>query len=448
MNSKYLRNLPAPVLLIFLITFLFACKKDPIPVGLDLLPAKDTLNIKTTDTATLVAYSVLQDSVRTDETTLSMIGSLMDPVFGSTTAGTYMQYRLSAESPDFGTNPKLDSVVLLIPYGTFYGDTNSIQSLKVYELNDDIYTDSIYYSNHTVQTSGIPLADYSFKPARYDSLTIGGVKTVPHIRINLSTLTNYFGNKLLYAPSSALSTSADFIGFMKGLYISSAKAPSGGALMSYDPTSSPSKIVMYFHNDTEDSLHFDFVGNTLCARFSHFDHNQYRDAEPDLKRQVIQKDTTLGKSTLYVQGLGGMRIRLRLPYLAAFGNSGKVAINSAILTIKNAQTDTTFAPPPSLTLVAVDTAGHVGFLIDENEGTSYFGGAYNPYSRTYIFRITRHMQAIIDGKGTNYDLFLMANDPSVNILVPNRITITGTNPTLPGLSSDRIKLEVIYTKLH
>jgi hypothetical protein len=114
----------------------------------------------------------------------------------------------------------------------------------------------------------------------------------------------------------------------------------------------------------------------------------------------------------------------------------------------NAETDTTFAPPAKLTLVAVDTAGNVGFLIDAGEGTSYFGGSYNPYSHSYLFRITRHMQQIIDGKSKNYDLFLMANDPSANVLVPNRIALTGTNPQLPGLSSSRIRLQVIYTKLH
>jgi len=164
------------VILVFVVS---SCKKDPYQVGINLLPPSDTLNVKTSDTASFVAYSVLQDSVRTDETTLSLLGSLMDPVYGSTTAGLYMQYRLSAEAPDFGTNPGLDSIVLMLPYGTIYGDTNALQTLKVYEISKDFYYDSVYYSNQSVETYGIPLANYTFKPARYDTLTIGGSKQYP-----------------------------------------------------------------------------------------------------------------------------------------------------------------------------------------------------------------------------------------------------------------------------
>jgi hypothetical protein len=433
---------------VLLILLVFSCKKDPYQVGINLLPPSDTLNIKTTDTASFVAYSVLQDSVRTDETTLSMIGSLMDPVFGSTTAGFYMQYRLSADAPSFGTSPVLDSIILMIPYGKIYGDTSALQTLKVYELSQSIHYDSTYYSNRTAETYGIPIANYTFKPDRYDSLVVGSDTLAPHIRINLGKLSNYFGNKLLFAPASALASGDAFITFMKGLYIESARAYSGGALLSFSPTSTLSKIVMYFHNETGNGLHFDFVGNSLCARFNHFDHNHYLNASPEFRQEVLQHDTTLGKSTLFIQGLAGARVRMRLPFLKSFGKTEKIAINSAVMTLTNAETDTTLQPPVQLTLMVVDSLGRVAFLVDQDEGTNYFGGSYNTSPRTYKFRITRHMQQVIDGKVKNYDMFLMANDPSTNVLVPNRVMLTGTNPLIPTFSLDRIKLQVIYTKLH
>ena len=425
-----------------------ACKKDPYKVGLDLLPPTDTLNVKTVDTSTVVAYSVFQDSVRSDETTLNIMGSLMDPIFGSTTAGIYAQYRLVAETPNFGINPALDSLVLQLPYGVIYGDTNALQTIRIYEISQNFYPDSVYYSNQHIETYKIPIATYTFKPDRYDSLTVGGVKTAPHIRINLTKVSNYLGNKLLHAPSAYLSTNDNFLLFMKGLYIESVPVSNGGALMSLDLTNTISKMALYFHNQSTDSLHFDFVVSSLSARFNHIDHNNYVDAVPELQQQVLHHDTTLGKNTLYVQGLGGVRVRIRLPFLKTFGKSGKIAINSATLTIKNSETDTSLQPPVKLILVIVDTAGHVAFLVDETEGTSYAGGYYNRVARTYQFRITRHMQQVVDGKIKNYDMFLMANDPSANVLVPNRVMLTGTNPQLPSLSADRIKLQVIYTKLH
>jgi hypothetical protein len=452
LKSNFLRSLSIPASLVILIFFVYSCKKDPYQVGLNLLPPSDTLNVKTTDTASIVAHSVLQDSVRTDETTLSILGSLMDPIFGSTTAGLYMQYRLSAEAPDFGLNPTLDSVVLRIPYGSIYGDTNALQNLKVYEISKDFFIDSTYYSNQSLPTYGTLLADYSFTPNRYKKVRIGTDTVAAHIHINLNKLTNYFGNKILHAPVSSLSTNANFITFMKGLYIVSPRTPYGGALLSFDPTDPTnvlSKIVVYFHNATDTGQqHFDVVGNSLCARFNHFDHNHYLNASAELRQQVIQKDTVLGKNSLFIQGLGGIRIRLRLPFLKNFSTANKIAINNAILTFKNAQTDTTLQPPVKLTLVIVDSAGEVAFLSDENEGTGYAGGDYHSVERTYQFRITRHMQAIVDGKIKNYDMYLMANDPTTNVLVTNRVSFTGTKPDLPSMSGDRIRLQVIYTKLH
>jgi hypothetical protein len=58
------------------------------------------------------------------------------------------------------------------------------------------------------------------------------------------------------------------------------------------------------------------------------------------------------------------------------------------------------------------------------------------------------MQQVVDGKIKNYDMYLLANDPSTNVLVTNRVMLTGTKPQLPGFSADRVKLQVIYTKLH
>lgn len=448
MKSNIIRPFSILVSLVVLILIVNSCKKDPYQVGINLLPPSDTLNIKVTDTAFIVAYSVIQDSVRSDETTLSILGSLMDPIFGSTTAGLYMQYNLSAEAPDFGTDPRLDSVILSIPYGSIYGDSTARQRLRVYEINQDFYYDTSYYSNHSLATYPLLLADYSFVPRRYDSLMIGGILTAPHIRVNLGKYTTYFGNKILNAPATAVSTNANFLQFMKGLYIESERSTYGGALLSFDPTLAASEVLIYYHNAANDSLRFILPGSSTSARFNHFDHNNYVNASPKLRQQVLQKDTNLGRANLYIQGLGGLRVKIHFPFLKNFGNSGKIAINSAVLTLKNTQTDTSLAPPVTLNLLSIDSTGLLNFLPDESEGSAYAGGAYHTDTRTYFFRITRFMQQVLDGKIKNDAMYIMANDPTAATLVTNRVMLTGSKPQLPVLSSDRITLKVIYTKLH
>ncbi len=365
MKSNFIRIIPIPALLVILIFFVYSCNKNPYQVGLNLLPSSDTLNIKTSDTSTIVAYSVFQDTVRTDEASESILGSLMDPVFGSTTAGFYMQYNLSANSTRFRKLiPSLIPLSCQSHMEVSMAIVLPLQRLKVYEISQTFYYDTLYYSNNTLQTYPLLLADYSFVPRRYDSLTIGGVKTLAHIRVNLGKYSNYFGNKILNAPAAALSTTADFLLFMKGLYIESQRSDYGGALLSFDPTNAYSEVLIYYHNEANDSLSFILPGNSTSARFNHFDHNNYINASPGLRQQVLQHDSALGKTALYIQGLAGVRVKLRLPFLKSLGKSGKIAINSAILTFKNSQTDTTLAPPVTLTLLTIDSTGALSFLPD------------------------------------------------------------------------------------
>ncbi|MEI6898721.1 MAG: DUF4270 family protein, partial [Bacteroidota bacterium] len=280
----------------------------------------------------------------------------------------------------------------------------------------------------------------------------------PHLRINLSLLTSYFGNKLLYAPSDVLLNNTNFVKFLKGLYIESSPLSVNGGLISFDMSNSLSKVVVYFKNhDTAgkivDKLNYDFVINSSCARFNVFDHNQYAEASPEFKNLVLVNhpspfDTVSGKNMLFLQGLGGVRIKFRLPDIKDYVKTHKIAINNAFLVLKNFETDTTLAPPPRITLLRSDSTGKkVGFVIDDNEGSAYFGGTYLSGQRIYQFRISRYIQQLLSGTSENYDLYLQVNDPTSNVLIPNRFKGTGTNPG-PVLNADRLQLQLVFTILN
>ena len=161
---------------------------------------------------------------------------------------------------------------------------------------------------------------------------------------------------------------------------------------------------------------------------------------------MLNHDTTLGKNQLFLQGLGGVKVKVRLPFLANFAKNGPIAVNSALLVLKNITSDTSYAPPLNLTLMKIDSTGYTSFLIDENEGPEYFGGVYNTTARTYSFRITRYIQSILLGKSKNCDLYVTVNNPIKSLLNPNRIVLNGTHPPLPALSTDRLQFQMIYTK--
>lgn len=381
-----------------------------------------------------------------------MLGAIEDPVFGKTIASFSSQIRMSTENVSFGIDPILDSVVLMLRYSNIYGETNSIQNVKVYELDELLSYDSAYYSNHNVKHYPVLLADRSFVPDLKDSVKIYTSKVAPHLRINLSKLTSYFGNKLLYAPENILLSNTNFIKFVKGLYLESSPVSANGGLVSFDMNNSLTKMVVYFKNHDStgkivDSLTYDFVISSSCARFNTFNHDHYADASPEFKAQVLNHDTTQGKNLLFLQGLSGVRIKFKLPNIKNYIKSNKIAVNNAFLILKNFETDTTLAPPPTITLVKVDSSGKMGYVIDDSEGSAYFGGTYMSGSRTYQFRITRYIQQILSGASKNYDLYLMVNDPASNVLVPNRMIGIGTSPGNATPKSSRYQLQLVFTKL-
>jgi hypothetical protein len=449
LKSLRLLFFPSFPLLIVVLICLSSCKKEPTTLGLSILPSTDTLMVKEIDTVTIVAHSLLQDSIRTDKTKTNILGSIVDPVFGKTTASFCTQVRLSSEDVNFGINPVLDSLVLMLRYSSIYGNPEASQNIRVYELNETLSVDSTYYSNHKIQYYNTLLADLTFRPDLKDSISIFGKKVLPHLRINLSRQTDYFGNKILYAPNDVLQINKKFVEFINGLYIQASPANSDGSLISFNMSNALTKMVIYFHNEDStgkirDSLNYDFVINDLCARLNTFDHYQYADAIPEFKNQVLNHDTAEGRNLLFLQGLAGVKIKLRLPYIKNF--SSNLAINNASLVLKNFETDTTLAPPAQLILVQEDSVGKLHSLIDQGEGSAYYGGTYNASNRSYSFRLTRYIQEIIQGKIKNTNLYLMVNNPSSNVLLPQRMTGIGTHPDMPGYDRYRFQLQLTITK--
>ena len=130
---KYLRAL----IVVFAVSILlYSCKKEFDSIGLELQNEEDRLGNTFTDTTTLIAYSMIEDSIVTGNLSNAIIGYVNDPVFGRTQAGFYTQFDLSGTNVSFGNSPEFDSLVLSLQYAGYFGDTLSALSIKVYELTE------------------------------------------------------------------------------------------------------------------------------------------------------------------------------------------------------------------------------------------------------------------------------------------------------------------------
>ena len=171
--------------LFILITGLIACQK-PGNIGEDLIAVQDSkVNVSFTDTLTIDAHSQRVDSVGTSRLLQNLLGSHYDPVFGTTTASFYTQLRLSQNDVNFGSNPVCDSIILTLDYNAFYGDSNQTQTIKVYQLDEDIFYDSTYYSNDSIMSMPTPIGSYSDRFNLVDSQYYNGSLQEPHLAIRL-----------------------------------------------------------------------------------------------------------------------------------------------------------------------------------------------------------------------------------------------------------------------
>ena len=128
-----------------------SCKKSPETIGNNLVSDDNYIAIYHTDTTEIICHSYL-DSAATSNATNALLGAMRDPVFGTSEAGFYTQFRPSVAGQSFGNSPVVDSLVLQLCLTGYYGDTTVMQTAQVYKLTDSLSFETIYYNLSTVAT--------------------------------------------------------------------------------------------------------------------------------------------------------------------------------------------------------------------------------------------------------------------------------------------------------
>ncbi len=428
--NKLLKGLTALVAVVLIVS----CNKEPDLIGLDLLPEGDRLNMSFTDTSTIIAFSVREDSLRTDELSNNLLGYLNDPIFGSVQASIYSQYRLPTNNITFGDNPVADSIVFTMVYNGIYGDSLTQHTVRVYELNDSINIDSTYFSHSTVPYLPEQIGEATFVPNLREADSIDGAYVKPHLRI---TLTPEFANKLMASTAETLSSNSYFLEAFKGLYFTTDAVSAGnpGSIIYFDMLDEMSRITLHYHND-KDTTSVKFLINSSCARFNNYNHFGYSSASPELLQQFAG-DTTSGGNRVFMQSMAGSKVKFWIPYLKEIPKNAKIAVNEALLIFTNDEPESIFAPPSLLGIRALSNSGTYLVLPDETIGTAYFGGRYIN-KKEYQFRITKYVQdRIMYPDAPDNGLMLITSGGS---LTANRLVLNG--PTHP---TDRMKLVIYYT---
>jgi len=430
----------------------FAACTNPDDIGLDFID--DQLGVECVDTFLIYATTVKEDSIRTDYSALNLAGFMNDPVFGKSKSGFFAQYRMNSDNIDFGESPQIDSVVLSLVYSGYYGDTLTPQTIRVMEIKDSILDRQpsvrAYYSNEYLPVYEQELGSLTFtgRPIAEDFAndTVNTTfKSWPqHLRIRLS---DEFGTRILNAAEDSLSNNYNFTRFFKGLYVTMDEVPASsmGCIYYFLLTNEYSRLTVYYHNDNNSSTQSSYKVFNVKDESGHynvFENYNLEGAHPALYQQVVEGDTAIGDSLLFISSLSRTASRIKIPYLDNIKSFGKrIAINKAQIIM---YADSSFSdsdvlyPSVKVGLQIIDPeTGALSNLLDE--GSNALGGAYVKADNSYVLNVTRQLQEIISGGAANSDLKLVVAGSAI---LGTRVVIRG-----PGRSEKPLKLIVAYTVL-
>jgi hypothetical protein len=403
-----------------------SCEEDPTSLGSDLLPGKDFVVIKSTDTIGVGVYTQYMDSVITNNRPYSFLGNLYDPYFGKTVTDFVAQLRLTEKWPGGGP-PIIDSVKITF---TIIGATGTLDStihqIKISEIGEKLNSATSYFSTRD--------------PDDINDLGTFDLPVIPKDTVQtISILIPNSVGEYLMRDSVRLNQdydSIDFRSFFRGVHISIVDSPKPMILaldLSTDVT--PFFITVYYQNNkatTEQS--YDFLINASSVRYNRYFHN-FTTAAPLTRIKHINDGV---KDTLsYLQSFNGVYPRIKIPGLDIYKNLMPISVNKAklIFSVYFDNDIFTEADAPSqifLSYVAADTTRNIlpDFLIN----STYFDGTFLLTKKTYTFNIASFVQLYLAGK---------IPKPEVEMYLPEtehrNVILKSNNSVTPA------KFELTYT---
>ena len=444
MNSISSPHIIRKAIWVSVFIFALSCKKGDNFIGSEL--QNEDINVSQLTNFTINTYTKEADSLKADELSVSTLGSMKDAELGKTESSFFTQLRLPVENVDFTSGGSLsdivlDSIVLTLEYFDHYGNLDA-QTFEVYEVSDNIDIDSTYYNGTKFTNAGTNLVESGKGTLTPNptSKVFNGTDTVSaQLRLKLD---NSFGQLILNESGNAtLSNNTSFTQFLKGIEVkvnNPGQANGSGAILLFNLISANSNVTLYYRNTvTSDTLSFNLLMNTNCARVNLNTHDY---TGTMVAPQLL--DSTLGITEVYVQGLKGLKTQIELTDIMNLKDSN-IIINKAVLTMPvNTAGSSTFEPIEQM-LIVRNEDGEKYLLPDQTQfsglaGLQNVGGAYSEDDEQYEFIITRYVNAVLTGLIPNNTLTLETISAMVT---PNRSVLYGS-----GSLVAQPQLTITYTK--
>jgi hypothetical protein len=386
----------------FVAVILFSACKESTTISANQVPVIDSINtIELSDSLhTIYTKTILIDTLNTSANItgvniLHALGTVVDPYFGRTNAGIYFQ--VLPPSSSFNFSADVDSAFIILPLspiaGYVWGDSiNNRQRYTAYRISEEFKKDNTYLSNQQLQVINTPITEpYSVTTEIFDSVSVLGTKRHPHIRLKLK---KEFVDEIKQT-SPSLPTSADFINFLKGIYIAPDENLNSGALpyiMMDGPTNFSRAAIEFYY--TENGAAKNTFFNFVRGETAHLNWIQ-RKYTP----QVLDIATKPNSDILLLQNQPGAAIDVIIPSIKdlpiGIVNTARLILTKVSLA---GQADDKFTAPDQLIIYGVDQDGK-RYLTSEgvefNDGKKRTVTVNGLEVTQYYFNIPAHIQKAI-----------------------------------------------------
>jgi hypothetical protein len=398
-----------------------SCEENPTSIGNNILPSSDFVEILSIDTLSAFSYTVYEDSVRSDNPSISYMGDIYDPYFGTTSTGFVTQIRMFPEWDDLPFT--IDSVKLYLRLLQSKGGTDSeiLHTIRLSEIAEQIYTDKPYYSNIQVPLTGYEVTDIKLPTLKADTINNVVIK-----------LPNSFGAYICRDTSMLFYSNSkpDFRSYFKGLYFqidpSADHLITSISLINESPQYYNNAVKIFMSNDDGTNKAYTFALDAVNknAAYNIYKHD-LSTAEPDKKIKHINDGY---RDTLsYIQYLNGVYTKIEFPGLEVLKQNGdltNIAINKARLTVPGYFDGDLYKPSkaPAQLLLRYKTNTGDTYIVPDYYVDQYhifYNGTIDTTAKEYSFNLATFFQQYLEdaAKGIKPELEMFQGAGTSNIIL-------------------------------
>jgi hypothetical protein len=353
----------------------------------------------------------------------------MDPEFGETRAGLFLNLNMNTENVSFGPTAAYaySELIFALDPLVYSGVNSSTLSMRVYPLDSALKSGKIYYSNTSTSCQNVQWTAVSSPTSQLNGK--------PVLRISIDSA---YGATLM-KDETALLNNTNLQNKYKGFYVQAFTSGNNpGIVYKINLDDALSGYYVRYRKTPQDTLsafRFAFSG-TKAVRYNTIKHT-YFGGSPLMLSQM-EGDFESGKQKLYIKGLGHSKLIVNIPQLKARSVSDSIySVNRAELVLyldRDANTQSGYAPPAKLALIALDSLQTESYTLDQLNSIDRlrYDGVFDDVNKCYRFNIVKHTQAILSGKIKNYGFRILVAEPDFGLLqfrdlLMGRVIFEGTN---------------------